>query len=177
MLANFIGAEIIHVSLAVFNQLDGPLVELLEIVRGIVQSVFPVEAEPLDVLDDGLNVFSVFFDRVGIVESQIVFTAIILGDAKIETECFGMANVQVTVRLRRKASVYPTLVLPLARSSSIISRIKLETPAPAVVFSLALELVSPPDGLLSDDFIALFLSVFINFRYRLMRWFPDLNSL
>ena len=47
--ANLVGVQAVHVRLAAPDQLDGELVELLEVVGGEEQRV-PLEPEPLDVL-------------------------------------------------------------------------------------------------------------------------------
>ena len=52
---------------------------------------------------------------IGIVQPQITQAAKFLGDAKIQTDGFGMANVQVPVWLRRKPSMYS-----LTKSSRIL---------------------------------------------------------
>ena len=50
VLADLVGGEVVDVGLAVPDQVDGPVVELLEVVGGVVEVLAPVEAEPADVL-------------------------------------------------------------------------------------------------------------------------------
>ena len=47
--ADLVGGQVVDVGLARPDQLDGPVVELLEVVRGVEEPVAPVEAEPADV--------------------------------------------------------------------------------------------------------------------------------
>ena len=62
--------QIVDVGLAGLDQLDRPLVELVEIVGGVEEAV-PVEAEPLDVFHDGVDVLGVFLLGIGVVEAQV----------------------------------------------------------------------------------------------------------
>ena len=52
--------------------------------------------------------------RVGIIKPQITQAAKFLGNAKIQTDGFGMANVQVPIRLRRKPGMYSLIKTPSA---------------------------------------------------------------
>src|SRR5690606_20722519 len=84
------------------DQVLGPLVELLEVVGGVVEVLAPVVAEPVHVLDDGVDVLLLLLDRVGVVEPQVAAAAEFLGDAEVDADRLGMADVQVAVRLRRE---------------------------------------------------------------------------
>ena len=56
--------QVVDVGLALLDQLHGAVVELLEVVRGVVQlASVPVEAEPADVLLDRLDVLDVLLRR------------------------------------------------------------------------------------------------------------------
>ena len=50
--ANLVGRQAVDVRLAVTNELLGPLIQLLEIVRRVVEVLAPVEAQPADVALD-----------------------------------------------------------------------------------------------------------------------------
>ena len=63
----------------------------------------PIEAEPAHVAHDGVDIFLLFLGRVGVVEAQVAVAAEFLGDAEIETDRLGMADMQIAVRLRREA--------------------------------------------------------------------------
>src|ERR1051325_7611306 len=45
------------------NQLNGPFVQLLKVIRSVVEAV-PREAQPLDVFHDGVNVLGFFLRRI-----------------------------------------------------------------------------------------------------------------
>src|SRR5881227_3717709 len=80
----------------------GPLIELLEIVRRVIEVPAPVEAEPAHVALDGVDVFLVLLGGVGVVEAQMTAAAEFLGDAEIEADRLGVADMKIAVRLRRE---------------------------------------------------------------------------
>ena len=51
-----LGGQVADVRLAGPDQLHGPFVELAEIIGGVEEAVFPIEAEPAHVLHDGIDV-------------------------------------------------------------------------------------------------------------------------
>ena len=75
VLADLVGGEVVDVGLAGPDEVDGPLVELLEVVRGEVEVLAPVEAEPADVGLDGVDVLLLLLDRVRVVEAQVAAAA------------------------------------------------------------------------------------------------------
>ena len=74
----------------------------------------PIEAEPADVLLDRLDVLDVLFRGVGVVEAQVAGAAELGGDAEIEADRLGVADVQVAVGLGREARGDTSGVLPRA---------------------------------------------------------------
>ena len=103
MLADLVGGKVVHVGLAGLDELDGPLVQLLEVVGGEVQVLAPVEPQPADVGLDGVDVLLLFLHRVGVVEAQMAAAAELAGDAEVEADRLGVADVEVAVGLRREA--------------------------------------------------------------------------
>ena len=101
--AHLLRALVVDIGLAGADQVLGPVVELLEIVRGVEEVVAPVEAEPAHVALDGVDVLLLLLHRVGVVEAQVAAPAELLGDAEIQADRLGVADMQVAVRLRRKA--------------------------------------------------------------------------
>src|SRR6185437_779305 len=63
----------------------------------------PVEAEPAHVAFDGVDIFLFFTCRIGIVEAQIAVATEFPRDAEVEANRLGMADVQIAIRLGRKA--------------------------------------------------------------------------
>src|ERR1700739_1206412 len=68
----------------------------------MVKMLAPVEAEPAHVALDGGDIFLVFIVRIGVSIAQIAMPAELLGNAEIEADRFGVADMKVAVRLRRK---------------------------------------------------------------------------
>ena len=69
VLAHLLLGQLADVSLAAADQHLGELVELLEVVRGVVEVFPPFETEPAHVGHDGIDVFGVFGGGVGVVEA------------------------------------------------------------------------------------------------------------
>ena len=67
------------------------------------QPVCPVETEPPDLIDDGVHEGLVFLQGIGVVKPQETAPARLRGHAEIQADGLGMAHVEVTVRLGRKA--------------------------------------------------------------------------
>ena len=101
--ADLVGRVRVDVGQAAADQLLGVLIEPLVVVRGVVLAVVPVEAEPADVVLDGVDVLDVFLDRVGVVEAQVAVAAVLGRDAEVEADGLGVADVQVAVGLGREA--------------------------------------------------------------------------
>ena len=106
MFARLVGGQIADVGLALLDEQHGPVVELLEIIGGVEQAV-PLEAEPLHVLHDRIDVLGLFLGGVGVVEAQVALAAVLEGGAEVEADRLGMADVQIAVGLGRKARVHP----------------------------------------------------------------------
>ena len=92
LLGDGLGRLFIHISMTVIDEPEGKLKELTEIVGGVID-VFPAEAEPLDVLLDGVDILDVFFDGIGVVEAQVARAAILTGDAEVEADGLGVTDV------------------------------------------------------------------------------------
>ena len=65
----------------------GPIVELLEVVRGVEQPIFPIAAEPADVVDDRIDVLLLFLGRIRVVEPQVELAAEFLARGRSSGRC------------------------------------------------------------------------------------------
>ena len=106
-LANFLLRQAANIGPALADQFQGAVVQGLEVVRGESQPIPPIEAQPSQILLNGLGVFGAFLERVGVVEAQIGAAAVLLGDAEVQADALGMADVQIAVGLRRKPGHHP----------------------------------------------------------------------
>ena len=106
--ANLLLGLVVHIGLALFDELFGPEIELVEIVGGVVFAC-PPESEPLNVLLYRVYVFDVLLDGVRVVEAQVAFAAVFLREAEIEADALGMSDVEITVGFGREAGLYAAL--------------------------------------------------------------------
>ncbi len=111
-LADLVGAQVVDVGLARLDQLHRPAVELLEVVGGVVEVRAPVEAEPAHVGHDRVDVLHLFLGRVGVVEPEMAGAPVLRGEAEVEADRLGVADVQVAVRLRREPRDDPAAEAP-----------------------------------------------------------------
>ena len=105
VLADLVGGEVVDVGLAGLDQLEGPLVELAEVVGGVAEPL-PVEAQPADVFLDGVDVLLLFFLGIGVVEAQVGLAAELVGETEIEADGLGVADVEIAVGLGWKARLH-----------------------------------------------------------------------
>ena len=104
VVANLLGSEAVNVGVAVQDKLLGVLVQLLKIVGGVVEVLAPVETEPADVGQNGLDVLDILACGVGVVEAHVAPGARkLLADSEIKADGLGVADVQITVGFGRKA--------------------------------------------------------------------------
>ena len=95
-----------------------------EIVGGVEQGSCQSKAQPADVLHDRVDVLDVFLAGVGIVEAEVTQAAELLGDAEVQADRLGMADVQVAVGLGGKRACTRPPCLLVRLSSRMISRMK-----------------------------------------------------
>jgi len=93
VLADLVGAQIVDIRLAGFDQLDSPVVQLLEVIRGEEQPVFPVRAQPFHIVGDRVDVFLLFLGGIGIVEAQVELATVFLRRAVVDPDRLGVADV------------------------------------------------------------------------------------
>ena len=106
--ADGVGVLRVNVGVTGFDQFFGELIELFKVVRGVVQMFFtifvgPVKAEPVHHVFDRIHVFDGFFFGVGVVKTQVAAPAVALRQTEIQTNAFCVTDVQIAVRLGRKA--------------------------------------------------------------------------
>ena len=108
---NLLAGLVVDVCLALLNQADSEIVELLEIVACVVQTVAPVVTQPLNVAHNGLLIFSVFFSRVGVVETQVAGAAKHFSHPEVHAEGLSVANVQVSIWFGWETSAKSSTIL------------------------------------------------------------------
>ena len=71
----------------------------------------PVKAEPLYVIDDGIGVLDILFLGIGVVHAQMAAAAVLLSQAEVEAYGFGVADMEIAVRLRGEPGHHLAVVL------------------------------------------------------------------
>ena len=104
--ADFLQRGMIHIGVPGLDQVNRPFVEGLKEVRGEVQSVLPVEAEPADILLNGLHVAILFRRRIGVVEAQVAHAAILFSQPEHRANRFGVPDVREPVGLGGEAGMH-----------------------------------------------------------------------
>ena len=98
---------LVHIGKARLYQMFGAVIHPLEVVARKVEvilvAVLPVKTQPLDRFFDGVHVFLVFLDGVGVVKAHVAVAAVVTGKTEIQADALGVTDVQVAVRFRRKA--------------------------------------------------------------------------
>lgn len=83
---------VIDVGESLCDEVFSPEVELLEVVGG-VELLSPLESEPLDVLLNGVDVFDVLLCWVRVVESEVCFPSVSLGEPEIDADGLCVSDV------------------------------------------------------------------------------------
>ena len=101
---NLLLSLVIHIGLTLLDELHGPLIELVEVV-GCIALHSPIEAEPLDILLDGIHILGILLHGVGVVETEVTLTVVTLCEAKVKANTLGVANMEIAVGLGREAGL------------------------------------------------------------------------
>ncbi len=109
-LAHLVDVLAVDVGQALLDHLLGIAVQLFEEVGRKVQPVFPVKAEPPDVVLNRVDVFDVFLRRIRVVEPQVALAVIFLSQSEVQADGLGVADVQITVGLGREPGVNAAVV-------------------------------------------------------------------
>ena len=103
--AHFLGRLVVHVGNAAADHVAGDLIELSEEIGREMQLV-PLVAQPFDVGLNALDEGGFLLGGIGIVKAEIALSAVLLGNAEVDAQRLGMADVQIAVRLRREARAH-----------------------------------------------------------------------
>ena len=106
VLLELLGGQLTDVGQPLFDQLHGKLVVLLKVVGAVEEPVAPVEAQPVDILLNGLHELHILLGGVGVVHAQVAQAVILLRSAKIDAQSLTVADVQIAIWFRRKPGVY-----------------------------------------------------------------------
>ena len=87
--------------------------------------ISPGADQPLPIRRDGIDILHVFLGGVRVVHPQIADAAKFACDAEVQANALGVADVQVTIRLRRKACMnLRILILGHMLSDNVADKIR-----------------------------------------------------
>ena len=115
--SNLIRIKAVDVSSAFLDQLSRGCIQIVEIIRCMRQPVFPVEPKPAHVVDDRIYILLVFLAGIRVIETQERPSAGLRRNAEIQADRHYVADMQIAVGLRRKASNDSPVFFPDSRSS------------------------------------------------------------
>ena len=110
---NFVRRLIIDIRLSCSDEMLGPFIQLLEIVRGVIEMRSPVKPKPMHVALDGIDIFLLLFERIGVVKSQVTAATKLLRQTEVEADGLGVPDMQIPIGLRRKTRNYRPMPLGL----------------------------------------------------------------
>ncbi len=96
-LANLGFRQIVDVGPAAANEQNRPVVELLEVVRGMARLTGPLETEPVDVVLDRFDVPRIFGLGIRVVEAEIADAVEFLRDPEVEADRLRVTDVEIPV--------------------------------------------------------------------------------
>ena len=96
---------VVNVCLALADQVHRKIVELFEVIAGVMFSTIPLVSEPGNIPPDGIDILLVFLFGVGVVKSEVDEAIVLLCQPETEADGLGVPDVQVPVRFRRETGV------------------------------------------------------------------------
>ena len=114
LLSDLLSGLLVDVGIALLDHPNGEIPQLLEVVRGIVD-MSPLEAEPLDVVEDVLDILGVFLRGVGVVEPQVADAIELLSHTEVHADGFGVSDMQIAVGLWREARLNASSVFTIGQ--------------------------------------------------------------
>ena len=105
VLAHLLAGQVVHIGLALFNELFGVLVALVKVIAAVENAAIGVGTQPVQVLDDAVDVLLALAGGVGVVQTQVELAAVLVGNGPVDVDGLGAADVQVAVRLGREAGM------------------------------------------------------------------------
>ena len=105
VLAHFVAGQVVHVGLALHDELFGILVALVKVVAAVEDAAVGVGTQPVQIFDDAVDVLLTLAGRVGVVQTQVELAAVLVCNGPVDVDGLGTADVQVAVGLGREAGM------------------------------------------------------------------------
>ena len=110
LLGNHLSTLLVNISATLLDQPYGKVPKLLEIVAGVID-IGPLKTEPFDIVLDALDIFCIFLNGVGVIETEVTLTTVFLGQTEVNGDGFGVTDMQITVWLWWKTGLHPSTIL------------------------------------------------------------------
>ena len=108
---HFIKAQIVHVGIAGFDKLAGPVKELFKVITRKTD-LCPFKTKPANIVLNRLHKLLALLLGVGVVKTQVAKPLEFTGDLKIQANRLGVPDLQVAVRFRRETCLHPPIMFP-----------------------------------------------------------------
>ena len=105
VLAHLVAGQVIDICLTLKDELFGILIALVEVVAAVEDAAVGVGTQPVQVLDDAVDILLPFTGGVGVVEAEVELAAVLVCDGPVDIDRLGAADVQVAIGLRREAGM------------------------------------------------------------------------
>lgn len=108
---DLLSGEAVDIGMTTVDQLFGKFIQLVEIVGCVVNVTTPIEAEPLNRFDDGIDILLIFFFGIGVIETEVTDATVITGKTEVKADALGMTDMEVSIRFRWESSLNPSFPL------------------------------------------------------------------
>ena len=106
VLLHLLAGQVVHIGLALLDELLGVLVAALKIITAVENAAVRLGTQPFQVLQDALHVLVTLAGGVRVVKAQVEQAAVVFGDRVVDEDRLGGADMQVAVRLRRETGMH-----------------------------------------------------------------------
>ena len=103
--ALLLGCQLAHICLALLNEFYRTFVQKIKVI-GSKKDIVIIKAQPLDVFFNRFHILGVLFGGVSVIKAQIANALVLIFYTEIDADCLRMADVQIAVRLGRKARLH-----------------------------------------------------------------------
>ena len=100
----FVRRKVANISLAHFNELYGTFIYKIKIIRGKI-NVVPFKSQPFNILFYGVDILHILLDGVGVVKTEVAFSAVFFGGTEVNANGLGVAYVKITVGFGRETGL------------------------------------------------------------------------
>ena len=104
--AHLLLAQFIHIGQAPADPVLGNFIALVVVIAGVIQPARPVEAQPLNVALDGLDILGILLGGVGIIKAKVAQSPVLFGGQEVHDQRLAVADVHIAVGLGRKARMH-----------------------------------------------------------------------